>query len=515
MNIQTVIKRAIKRLELEGKILTPDFYSEAFCLEAKKAGINVEDCSNINKFSKTLNKELQKELTNYRLKTMDEFVRFLIAKLNRTNSSLCSETLEAQSLFTRRILQVVEILHNKEASMLAIKSIDLLNTQPNITQLEQYKQLWANFISNYDDTFLEELKRIGKIDTSDLKNSIENLDISSLSCNSNIDNSILSKLSNILISSLMPSISSKTNKDIDSLSNKIKNNPQYIVNNSFENEIRAAISLRIVLDKRSIKEMFKSLDGVLDKLSFRLIDMIEISDNSTNEIKNIKHELESYTEASSSNFKIAHKKLFTMALALEENTQNLSKELQVHSVEVDSLTQKVKQLESELEAAKEESKEDFLTKLYNKRGIEELLSVKESEYERYKHNYTVVIFDLDHFKNVNDNFGHDAGDAVLAAFSKILKKQARSLDVVGRFGGEEFMVILPETNTQAGIQFAEKVRANVEKARFMYKGKRIDVTVSCGVSERAKNITAKTTIKSSDDALYAAKNAGRNQVISV
>ena len=77
------------------------------------------------------------------------------------------------------------------------------------------------------------------------------------------------------------------------------------------------------------------------------------------------------------------------------------------------------------------------------------------------------------------------------------------------------MVILPETNTQAGIQFAEKVRANVEKARFMYKGKRIDVTVSCGVSERANNITAKTTIKSSDDALYAAKNAGRNQVLSV
>jgi diguanylate cyclase (GGDEF)-like protein len=122
------------------------------------------------------------------------------------------------------------------------------------------------------------------------------------------------------------------------------------------------------------------------------------------------------------------------------------------------------------------------------------------------------MFDLDHFKAVNDDFGHDAGDAVLGAFAKILKKEARSVDIVGRFGGEEFMALLSETDTQGGAIFAEKVRLGVQKARFMYKGERIRVTVSSGVSERAKHSSLKNTINSADEYLYKAKKDGRNQV---
>ena len=91
MTIQTIIKKAIKRLELEGKLLTPDFYAEAFCKEAAKAGMITEDCTHIDKFTKTLNKDFQKELTQYRIKTMQEFTRFIISKLNRTNPSKCVE----------------------------------------------------------------------------------------------------------------------------------------------------------------------------------------------------------------------------------------------------------------------------------------------------------------------------------------------------------------------------------------------------------------------------------------
>jgi len=510
MTIQTIIKKAVKRLEREGKLLTPDFYAEAFCKEAKIAGMASEDCNHVDKYTKSLNKEFQKELTSYRIRTMSELTRFLVSKLNRTNSTKCSEALESQTIFTKRVLQVIEVLHNKEASLLAKKSIELLDSRATASQIDQFRQLWINFITTYDDTFLSKLKPLGEVDTTDLRATIENLRIDTQVSGGNDFN--LSKIASVLVSSLVPSIASSVNDKIATLSQKIQNDPAILDTTGIENEIKSAISLRISLDKQSVKEMVESLDIVLDKLSLRLIEMIERSDSSTLEIQDIKQELESYSDESSSNFKIAHKKLFTIASALEENTQLLSKDLSTHSSEVKNLSIRVHELEKELEAVKQESKEDFLTKLYNKRALDEFMNIKEAEYERYGRNFSVVMFDLDHFKLVNDNYGHDAGDAVLSAFAKILKKAARSVDIVGRFGGEEFMALLSETDTKGGAVFAEKVRKHVQKARFMYKGERIAVTVSSGVSERKKHISLKATINSADEYLYKAKNEGRNQV---
>ena len=119
MTIQAIIKNTIKRLELEGKLLTPDFYAEAFCKEVKKASMTVEDCNHLDKFKTTLNKEFQKDLVQYRIRTMNELVRFLISKLNRTNPTQCADILESQNQLTKRVLQVVSVLHNREAAELA------------------------------------------------------------------------------------------------------------------------------------------------------------------------------------------------------------------------------------------------------------------------------------------------------------------------------------------------------------------------------------------------------------
>jgi len=511
VTIQNIIKKAVKRLEREGKLLTPDFYAEAFCKEAKIAGMKSEDCSHVEKYKKTLNKEFQKELINYRIKTISELVRFLISKLNRTSSTQCSQILEAQTVFTKRVLQVVEVLHNKEASLLAKKSIELLESKATASEIDQFRQLWVNFITTYDDTFLKKLHVLGEVDTTDLKATVSNLNLDIK--NTQEEGSFeLFKVSSLLASSLVPSIASSVNDKIADVSQKIRQNPMIIGEAGIESEIKSAISLRIALDKETVKEMIESLDTVLDKLSLRLIEMIERSDSSTLEIQNIKKELELYSEEASSNFKTAHKKLFTIATALEENTQLLSKDLSSHNSEVVVLSKRVRELEKELEEVKQESKEDFLTKLYNKRALDEFMDIKEAEFKRYGRNFSVIMFDLDHFKVVNDNFGHEAGDAVLSAFAKILKKEARAVDVVGRFGGEEFMALLSETDTKGGVVFAQKVRKHVQKARFMYKGKRIKVTVSCGVSERKKHVSVKATVNSADEYLYKAKREGRNQV---
>lgn len=512
MNIQAIIKKAVKRLEVEGKLLTPDFYAEAFCKEATKAGFSVEDCSKLDKFRSMLNKEFQDELKKYHIKTISELSHFLISKLNRTNPSHCSNLLESQTAFTKRVLQVIEVLHNREAAELARKSLDLLSREASIAEIEQFRQSWINFTTTYDDTFLQKLKSLGEIDSSDLKKSVQNLNLTGVSCKIS-DSFELSKVASLLVSSLVPSIASDANEKIIQISQKIQNNPALLEDSTIEAEIKSAISLRIALDKQSVKDMVESIDGVLDRLSLRLIEMIESSDSSTTEIQKIKKELESYSnEGASTNFNIAHKKLYTIAVALEENTQALTKDLKKHSSEVSILSKKIEQLESELEQAKEQSREDFLTKLFNKRALDEFMSVKEAEFERYGHNFTVVFFDLDYFKAVNDTYGHDAGDAVLSAFAKILKNEARTVDVIGRFGGEEFMAILGETDIDGGVVFAQKVRNKVKNARMMYKENRIELTVSCGVSERKTHFSLHNLVKSADEALYKAKKDGRDRV---
>ncbi len=511
MTIQSIINNAIKRLKVEGKLLTPDFYAEAFCKEAKRAKMSVEDCSHVEKFKDMLSKDFKKDLKNYRINTMSELVRFLISKLNRTNPTQCSDILEAQTHLCKRALQVITVLHNQEATALAQNSIDLLENAPTPQQLDNFRQRWVNFLTTYDDTFLQKLKDLGTVDSGDLQKTVENLQTFTAKMGNESEVN-LEKIAKLLVSSLVPSIASSVNDTIAEISDKLRKKPEIIDDISVEKEIKAAISLRIALDKESVKEMVESIDDVLDKLSFRLIDMIESSDSSNTEIQAIKKELESYTEESTVNFKIAHKKLFTIAVALEENTALLSKDLQGHNKNVLALSKKVKQLEKELKEAKKESKEDFLTKLYNKRALDEFSELKEAEYQRYERNYAVVMFDLDHFKRVNDTYGHEAGDAVLSAFAKILKKAARSVDVVGRFGGEEFLALLSDTDLQGGVTFAKKVLQHVEKSRFMYKGKRIQVTCSAGASERVQHISLEATINSSDEYLYIAKNSGRNRV---
>ena len=508
MTIKAIIKNTIKRLESEGKVLTPDFYAETFCKEAKKAGIKVADCEHLEKFTKTLNKEFQKDLISYRVQSINEFIRFLVSKLNRTNKTQCTDFLEAQSLLVKRILQSMQLLHNKDASALAKKSIDIINTYSQAEQLNQLRQLWMDFLTTYNDSFLDKLKLFGNIDKNDLKHTIEHLSFEK----KDEDSVDLSKIASLFVTSLIPSIALGVNEKLAILGQKIKSNPELLDSEEIIKEVKSAVSLRIAMDKESVKEMLGSMDFILDKLSLRLIDMIEKSDSSSVEIQNIKKELENYGAESSKNFKVAHKKLYTIALALEENSDSLNKDLKSNSQEIQKLDNKVKSLEKELEKLKEDSKTDFLTKLYNKRALDEFMKAQEAEFKRYNRNFAVVMFDLDFFKKVNDNYGHEAGDAVLSAFGKILKSESRSVDIVGRFGGEEFLAILSETDTKGGVIFAEKVRKHVQKSRFMYKGKRINVTISSGVAERAKHVSLSAALNSADEYLYIAKKSGRNRV---
>lgn len=152
---------------------------------------------------------------------------------------------------------------------------------------------------------------------------------------------------------------------------------------------------------------------------------------------------------------------------------------------------------------------DGLTGLVNHRALMQRLSEEGVRSQRHKHAFIVIMADVDHFKNYNDEFGHPEGDKVLKKVAAILKDSTRTVDCVARYGGEEFAVLLPETEMSGGVEVAERMRSRVESAEF--PGRRI--TLSIGIAEFPKDgETPKDIIVVADAALYVAKREGRNQV---
>lgn len=158
---------------------------------------------------------------------------------------------------------------------------------------------------------------------------------------------------------------------------------------------------------------------------------------------------------------------------------------------------------------------DDLTGLYNRRYFDRHLNVLLGKAQSQDKNLAVMILDIDHFKSVNDTYGHDAGDVVLKEFSARVKRNIRGVDLACRFGGEEFVVIMPDTDVTSAELIAERVRQAIAEKGFDIKGQRpLSVTVSAGVSfnENAAD-TPESLIKRADLALYRAKREGRNRVI--
>ncbi|MDO9056749.1 MAG: GGDEF domain-containing protein [Sulfuricurvum sp.] len=508
MTINQIVRNTVERLKNEGKVWTPDVYTETFCAEAKKAGFAVEDCSGIDRYSSLFDKKTTEEIKQYRVRTTAELIRFLISKLSRMNPNEATVLVELLSALAKKMAQSIDVLHNPDASALAKKTITILESQGGSTQIELLKQAWANFLSVYDDSFLMKLAHFGSVDSANLRSTIESLNLHT-SAEDGVDHNRTIRL---LISSLVPSIAPTMDNATIELSQKLSDNPSYIATDECEKELKTAIAMRIALDKHSVEEMVNALDKLLEKLSAQLIDLIERSESSSSEIREVKRDLEALENNKPTDFKTAHKRLYTIASTLEEKVEVLGKDLKVHNEKVTKMGKKIATLEAELAQATQASREDFLTKLFNKRAIEEYMSLKEAEFERHGHSFCVAMLDLDHFKAVNDTYGHEAGDAVLIAFAKILKDEARTSDIVGRFGGEEFLAILGDTDLEGAKIFCEKVRTHVEQAHFMYQGQRIAVSVSIGVAERSDYPSLKGLVKGADEHLYDAKRKGRNRV---
>ena len=181
----------------------------------------------------------------------------------------------------------------------------------------------------------------------------------------------------------------------------------------------------------------------------------------------------------------------------------------------DALEERERQLLEANERLRHMSQTDALTGLDNRRHLEERLDEMFEHARRLNEPFACVMCDLDRFKSVNDTYGHQAGDAVLKQFARILRNEVREIDRVGRYGGEEFMLLLPGTVLDAAVTFAERVRKEVEGHTFTFDGTSICRTASFGVSAWPHPRVGNTDVlvRAADDALYVAKETGRNRVV--
>ena len=155
---------------------------------------------------------------------------------------------------------------------------------------------------------------------------------------------------------------------------------------------------------------------------------------------------------------------------------------------------------------------DPLTGCYNKKEITILLERFLREFLRYSNPLSILMCDIDHFKRVNDTYGHLAGDFVLREVAKIIKNNIRQSDACGRFGGEEFLILLPNTKLIGAMKLAERIRNNIKNKDFIFEHKKIKVTISIGITSASKSDSVFSLIERVDEALYEAKRKGRDRV---
>ncbi len=199
------------------------------------------------------------------------------------------------------------------------------------------------------------------------------------------------------------------------------------------------------------------------------------------------------------------------------NENNRVKRIQKQNQELKAKIAKLEaestQLHDKMITSIEKAFTDPLTKLPNRMAYDKHLEEEYQRWKRYHENLLLMVWDIDYFKKVNDTYGHQAGDAVLVKVASLLREHMRETDFIARFGGEEFVSLLPNTSLGGGFKVAEKMREAVQQLKFEYKGQHIPLTISCGISLFAEGDLPEDVFERADKALYQAKKAGRNRCV--
>ncbi len=257
--------------------------------------------------------------------------------------------------------------------------------------------------------------------------------------------------------------------------------------------------------EEAIESNKQAIQVLLNDLSHFVSSLVE--DNSSYDTKMTHHKASIKTAMTMAGVEETKRLLLLEIDQIQTNSNQYQKQLN----HANNTINEQKKVMAEIQV---NAKLDFLTKLINRRAFDEILQEEFERTKRYGGTFSLAMLDIDFFKKVNDKYGHVAGDKTLQLIAKLLREQTRVNDSVGRFGGEEFIILLPQTAMDKARILMEKIRKKVQDSTIIRDGNKIKVTISIGVGE--VNLPSETTeklIKRVDAALYQAKKSGRNLVI--
>ena len=322
-------------------------------------------------------------------------------------------------------------------------------------------------------------------------------------------------LAMIIKQSLLPSICLKTNEEIDQLFSQIEKNTSLLFDKNIQEKIEEFTTKRFERDKQVVIERTSDISKLVFLMEEYLNEAISSNGSGSKNVLNIREKIESINikENGLEALTKLQNELINAAASIEKEMNNVNNTLETGKSKVQELEEKVKTLEEELNKTKIENMKDHLTGLLTRKAFGDEVKRIESSYVRINTQYAVVFFDLDHFKNLNDTYGHECGDVVLSTFGKILNKSIRDHDIVGRYGGEEFIAIIHFNLNRELLQFLKRIKTIVTENSFLYKDEKIKVTFSAGVAIRSSYETYENTVQKADMLLYQAKENGRNKIV--
>lgn len=265
-----------------------------------------------------------------------------------------------------------------------------------------------------------------------------------------------------------------------------------------------------------LQEMEEDINHAFSNSNQRLEEDQNFNDKLNAHIKDIGNSVEKSTGFDQLKTFIVQE-MTRIADTLEEKSREYKKRLEEAQLERDRMKSRFKtMIGNVIEQNKvlvEQSKKDTLTGIINRATFDDILTVELQRYQRYSEPFSIIMFDIDHFKNINDTYGHVAGDKVLKGIAGHISNMLRKTDIFARYGGEEFIILLPNTEGENTIAVAEKLRQVIEEAELLYEGNRVPITASIGVTEVLPgddDITG--VVKRVDACMYRAKENGRNCV---
>jgi diguanylate cyclase (GGDEF)-like protein len=274
-------------------------------------------------------------------------------------------------------------------------------------------------------------------------------------------------------------------------------------------EVGTAIKERLRRSLSDRKELVLSLEGLVRQIAALQGGGEQIGQD----LDGINEVIQEVSESDELSVAIRDK-LLTRASTLTSRMGEMKQRISAAHSEMETAQNRIVGLEAKLKQREKEAHNDTLTGLPNRRALDTMLADAALRSHKLGEPLTVVMLDIDHFKRCNDNYGHRGGDAVLVEIAARLRAEMRGSDFAARFGGEEFILVLPGCSLILGQRVAERVRQAIARRPVIYEGKSVSVTTSLGLAELQPKEKPGQVIERADQALYSAKNSGRNRWVA-